>query len=290
AYCWGSQLWMAQDVELGERVATRVPVFDGVPALRANGDVEDKVCVLEATGIVRCWGDSRYGALGPLAPGRERAGVSPVQGAVGIAVGAHRVCAIDGRRQVHCWGRGDGGALGEVRARRDYRPTEVPGVRAESLEVGRTRSCARTASGWVCWGRSERESELDFWRARPVEVPAGDRPVDFGPGCALEGRSLRCGDRRVSVREVAPLSRCVVTAERRVACVEEGELVDVEGATGVVTIGGDPFLLLALTEGGELVRFFFESGEYDDRLQVGEDVVQLATVWAGTCLRRRDGS
>src|SRR5690606_31121419 len=119
---------------------------------------------------------------------------------------------------------------------------------------------------------------------------AGDRPVDFGPGCALEGRSLRCGDRRVSVREVAPLSRCVVTAERRVACVEEGELVDVEGATGVVTIGGDPFLLLALTEGGELVRFFFESGEYDDRLQVGEDVVQLATVWAGTCLRRRDGS
>src|SRR5690606_12449315 len=258
AYCWGSQLWMAQDVELGERVATRVPVFDGVPALRANGDVEDKVCVLEATGIVRCWGDSRYGALGPLAPGRERAGVSPVQGAVGIAVGAHRVCAIDGRRQVHCWGRADGGALGEARARRDYRPTEVPGVRAEALEVGPTRSCARTASGWMCWGRGYGDDRLDPWSVRPIDLPAGARPV--GPaGCTLGGPSLRCGDRTASVRAVAPVPRCVVTERRRMACVDGGRLVDVEGASGVVAIAGY-FELTALTEAGELVVFRRSSG------------------------------
>src|SRR5690606_19587170 len=257
AYCWGLYFWIDDGVLLEEHAASRVPMFDEARALSAGSE---RVCVLDAAGTARCWGDNRYGSLAPRAPGQRASAPLriPVQDVVRLAIGLQHVCAIDRRRQVHCWGRGDAEALGERRARRDYRPIEVPGVRADALELHETRSCARTASGRVCWGRDRGEDQLEFWRARPVEVPAG--PVGFGRGCALEGASLRCGMRTVSVRAVAPASRCVVTEERAIACVTDGELVDVGGATGVVAIREHSYELVALTEGGERVVFGRSSG------------------------------
>jgi len=292
AFCWGSALWIAEEMDLEERVASRVPMLDGTRALRPSAQGAEIVCALAAAGTIRCWGDNRYASLGPRAPGQlETTAVSaPVDDAVGIAVGLQHVCAVDRRRQIHCWGRADGGALGEARARRDYRPTEVPGVRAEALEVGPTRSCARTASGWMCWGRGYGDDRLDPWSVRPIDLPAGARPIELA-GCTLDGTSLRCGDRTVSVRAVAPVPRCVVTERRTIACVDDGRLVDVEGASGVVAIAGY-FELTALTEAGELVVFRRSSGAYAVRRRqhVGDDAVELVAPFNGPCVRRRDRS
>ena len=173
AHCWGVEV-PPDGSELEERSAQRVPVLDGVQAASSNWNPRAVSCVLDGSGRTRCWGDDRYGQLGrpPRAGGAVTDPVEPpIEGARAIAVGAAHACAIDAGRVLRCWGRADRGALGARYARRSFGPVRVQGVRADALALYDDRSCARTAAGWVCWGRLPQDRVAEPWIPRAIDMP-----------------------------------------------------------------------------------------------------------------------
>ncbi|WP_045118959.1 hypothetical protein [Haliangium ochraceum] len=73
-------------------------------------------CVVLDDGGVRCWGEPRFGVLGPRGDGRVMAADAvaiDVGGRVDeIAAGAFHTCAVLDTGSVRCWGRNADGQLG----------------------------------------------------------------------------------------------------------------------------------------------------------------------------------
>lgn len=299
AHCWGVEV-PPDGSELEERSAQRVPVLDGVQAASSNWNPRAVSCVLDGSGRTRCWGDDRYGQLGrpPRAGGAVTDPVEPpIEGARAIAVGAAHACAIDAGRVLRCWGRADRGALGARYARRSFGPVRVQGVRADALALYDDRSCARTAAGWVCWGRLPQDRVAEPWIPRAIDMPREATPTSFSTlPCRLSAGSLRCRrpdatELDVRVRVHAPGSSCLVRASGVIAC--RSDLRDVPGIEDVILFTRIGVLeAAAYTRSGE-VMFFRESAVSGVRHQgsafVGEGITHLAG-GRRSCFRRSDGS
>ena len=151
----------APDVVLVESGALGVAVTRGA------------VCVLVASGRVRCAGESEYGELGPVA--REEGGVwkrgRRVTGGIAlveipglaeieqVVAGNFHVCARTRDGFVYCWGGNGCGQLGVEGPAVRPTPARVELPRPARELVGST--CARLGDGTIwCWGGQRASAEL----------------------------------------------------------------------------------------------------------------------------------
>jgi alpha-tubulin suppressor-like RCC1 family protein len=133
------------------------------------GDVVDvtagyeHVCASNDKGHVFCWGSNRSGQLGAGVADLEKdqpIEVPGLGGVVGLSAGTNHTCALLADGGVSCWGDNHHGQTGSdvIHGPQAYelvQPERVAGIEhASSLAAGRDQTCARTPSGWSCWGRS----------------------------------------------------------------------------------------------------------------------------------------
>lgn len=121
--CWGEGpgLGLGNDIEIGDDEppsAVRALDVGGKAVALAAGTAH--TCALLDRGAVRCWGESRYGALGygnrvdigddevPAAAGDVPIGGKALQ----IAAGGFHTCALLDNDALRCWGQGQNGELG----------------------------------------------------------------------------------------------------------------------------------------------------------------------------------
>ncbi|MDH5494056.1 MAG: hypothetical protein OEY14_19050, partial [Myxococcales bacterium] len=168
--CWGRN-WYGQ---LGDGTQGLTPIFTPRDVLGITDAVEiaagsNHTCARSAAGDVRCWGDNAYRQVGTGTATAAYLEPSPVvlSGAAELAAGFLHTCArmMDGT--VKCWGdnlRSQCGRDGifefEVLV-----PTTVldgagvPLSGVQELVAGEQHTCARTATGHVCWG-DDRDGQL----------------------------------------------------------------------------------------------------------------------------------
>jgi alpha-tubulin suppressor-like RCC1 family protein len=108
---------------------------------------------------VYCWGDNSTGQLGQ-GDGAATSSATPLEAKlptglqfIDLSAGTSHVCALESGGDVYCWGQNDADQCGQGFANPLTSPKQVAGI-ADALEVALAAysSCARIASGVVCWG------------------------------------------------------------------------------------------------------------------------------------------
>ena len=130
--CWGHN----GEGELGNNTTTRstrpVPTSGlnkGIKAI-AVGDVHG--CALTRSGVVKCWGSNRFGALGDNR--RTTHSPKPVKVAKmgkkvkGITAGGYHSCAVTTKGAAKCWGFNAYGQLGNDTLSISLKPVSVIGI------------------------------------------------------------------------------------------------------------------------------------------------------------------
>ena len=130
--CWGHN----GEGELGNNTTTRstrpVPTSGlnkGIKAI-AVGDVHG--CALTRSGVVKCWGSNRFGALGDNRMTTHSP--KPVKVAKmgkkvkGITAGGYHSCAVTTRGAAKCWGFNAYGQLGNDTLSISLKPVSVIGI------------------------------------------------------------------------------------------------------------------------------------------------------------------
>ncbi len=135
------------------------------------------ICSIEgAAHQVHCWGDAKWGALGPgtadcttltgasdysISAGVVQTAGGALSGADGVACGAEFACAHLGSGEVWCWGRNDRQQLGQPAAavcssyavRVAFGGPDVPGADARILAAGAQACVFEPSTGKLwCWG------------------------------------------------------------------------------------------------------------------------------------------
>jgi alpha-tubulin suppressor-like RCC1 family protein len=184
--------------------------------------------VLQATGLVYCWGDNRFGQLGynrtdNLGDGEPVTsfGYVTVGGlATRIAAGGDHTCAILTSGALRCWGYGVNGELGQsfpgLRVfdnswgdTPDRLPSMLPsdintGAQVTDVAAGDNHTCALSSDGQLkCWGLGN-SGQLGYGDGASQDTPLADgvnldgvtaSQVTAGAAhtCALRGNgSVRC--------------------------------------------------------------------------------------------------
>jgi alpha-tubulin suppressor-like RCC1 family protein len=115
-------------------------------------------CALVTGGVVKCWGESDYGQLGPsVVVGQQSS--SPVTvplpaAATGISAGESHACAVLTGGGVYCWGSNSQFQLG-TGASSSSTPAAVVGLPSAvaTIGAGGDHTCALLTNGSVkCWG------------------------------------------------------------------------------------------------------------------------------------------
>lgn len=181
----------------------------GLPALSsvlAIAGSTDHVCALEVGGMVRCWGENRFGQLGDGTTGDIAERTTRVLGlddATAISTGSEFSCALRRSGSAVCWGFNLDGQLGNgEKDAISTSPVEVEGlVDLVGLAAGGNHVCALRRNGRVaCWGGNQ-FGQLGGRHGRrqshPVEVDGIDDGVQvtagMGYSCVLhESGSVSC--------------------------------------------------------------------------------------------------
>ena len=173
--------------------------------------------ILVTTGILKCWGDNRYGQIG-LGEGDQAPQKTPVVVPLGsgrriraVSAGTDHSCAIPDDGSLWCWGHNQYGQIGDGST--DPRPSPTPvnlgeDRTAKAVSTGNGHSCAILDDGSLkCWGYNQHGQIGDGSadpRLVPTTVELGDdktaKTVSLGGyhSCAiLNDGSLKCwGDNR----------------------------------------------------------------------------------------------
>jgi len=192
----------------------------------------DRTCALGSTGVVKCWGENRYGWLG-LGDTRDR-GVAPGdmgENLPGVSLGTGRraididgSCAILDDRSLKCWGYNETGALGQgdFHDRGDkpgemgdaLLPVDLGSGRvavAVSVSAGSSAVCAILDDASLkCWG-----SNSNGLLGLGDEVYRGVAPGQMGD--ALPRVDLGSG-RTVRNVSVGSLRACAILDDASVKC------------------------------------------------------------------------
>ncbi|MBN1148113.1 MAG: hypothetical protein JXA78_12715 [Anaerolineales bacterium] len=185
--CWG---WNAQG-QLGDGTTmdSNTPVgvqgLDGRAVLLAAG--AEHTCALLESGVVRCWGENKFGQLGNASNRNSRAvvGVQGLpEGIVQVAAGTVFTCALTGESQVFCWGDGQMGRFGDDSTEYYTSPVLLEGLDHDikAIVAGDYHLCALSRSGQVnCWGALS--SEEEFTSRKPFAVNGlSDEVVQISAG------------------------------------------------------------------------------------------------------------
>lgn len=165
--CWGSASMAGVETDdfVGDDEPPHVRPFVN-PAWIAKqlvGSPKGRACALTTTGLVHCWGDGSYGALGNgQATHRQTAVMVGIIGVRQIAMGVDHTCALSNDDTVRCWGRNHVGQLGRG-STTNYGddPSRPPTLGAPvnlggpvyAIAAGGHVSCAVMNNGDIrCWG------------------------------------------------------------------------------------------------------------------------------------------
>lgn len=165
-HCWGRRLngvlgdsTSAEDAQAdgGHFVPFQVPgITDAVwvAATRAN------TCVLRSNGMVKCWGNNRYGQIGdgsttfrPAPTDVRTNGGGILVGATGLFAGDGKTCVTLADGRAVCWGYNQHGELGNGGTDSTPHPVLVNIDGVTELALGQMHSCTLDARGQTrCWG------------------------------------------------------------------------------------------------------------------------------------------
>jgi len=238
--CWGDnqfgQLGYGNAIDVGD-APTRLPFtagdvplpFDPMTNLPTDPVVQlvagnNHTCVLQASGLIYCWGDNQFGQLGynrtdNLGDGEPVTsfGYVTVGGpATRIAAGGDHTCAILKGGALRCWGRNDFGQLGHGNTENigDNETVDSagnvdlgPGVTVKDLALGGFHTCALLTTGAVrCWGRND-FGQLGYGN---TEALGDNEPINNLPDVSLTGtvQKLVAGDLHTCALTVAGTLRC----------------------------------------------------------------------------------
>ncbi|MBX3226261.1 MAG: hypothetical protein KIT84_43260 [Labilithrix sp.] len=175
-------------------------------------------CSLLRHGVVKCWGDNRFGRLGlgkidsyVSSPKTLGADFPPVVLGAGrvatqIAVGYGHACAVLDGGKLKCWGENFSGELGIGERLERGSKIEHMGANLPEVDLGEGRSVRQVAAGSEstcailddgsvkCWGRND-VGQLGLGDTRPrgrapEDMGANLPPVDLGPGRIARSISL----------------------------------------------------------------------------------------------------
>jgi alpha-tubulin suppressor-like RCC1 family protein len=253
--CWGDnqfgQLGYGNAIDVGD-ATTRLPFtagdvpfpvdpmthrpFDPVVQLVAGSN---HTCVLQASGVVYCWGDNRFGQLGynrtdNLGDGEPVTSFGTVTlGGIAtrIAAGGDHTCAVMQGGALRCWGRNDFGQLGRGNTANigDNETVDSAGnvdlgtgITVKDLALGTSHTCALLTTGAVrCWGRNA-EGQLGYGHGNNL---GDNEPINNLPNVSLTG----------TVRKVVAgqFHTCALTVNNTLRCWGR----DVEGQLGQIVPG-----------------------------------------------------
>ena len=208
AYCWGYSSYGAiGDGSTDYRLAP-VVTFDalqpidifGVSEIDGGGDMS---CALKTDGVVFCWGEGSFGALGDNAATQRDVPVQVhgvadsgyLSGVSAISVGDQHVCALKTDGTVFCWGDNTNGQLGDNTTTQRNVPVQVHGVAdsgylsgVSSISAGHRHTCAVKTDGTVfCWGIAGNGELGNASIVTPQKTPV--QVVDVGGSGTLTGVS-----------------------------------------------------------------------------------------------------
>ncbi len=233
-WCWGDNgAGQLGDGTLADAaVPRRATLLEGsgpeqrAVAIHAGGDT---TCVVDASGALRCAGESPVGASpdgaahaflgrgvacrasaeGRLACFSTGAGDEPwpwtIPDATDVVLGAAHGCVLRGSTALQCWGEGPGGALvpGELTRTLidptnppERVPIELSGV--TDVALSGTHSCAVAGGAVFCWGdnRAGAVGPAASFYAVEAQVVEGLEATGVGVGdnasCAIVGGGVSC--------------------------------------------------------------------------------------------------
>ena len=169
--CWGlDNFGQLGDNSIVERLT---PV--GVPGLASGvsaiSGTYGRICVVTASGGVKCWGGNYFTRLPGNSWGQPLTPVDVPELATGvtaIATGRAHACVLTTAGGVKCWGEGFNSDW--------VTPIDMPGLASgvTSIAAGDDHTCALATSGGVkCWGANEHGQLGDnstSYRLAPVDV------------------------------------------------------------------------------------------------------------------------
>ena len=193
-WCWGNNnnytLGQVTDRVVGVNkpgsvTPIKVPALGRVTALRAGGN---HLCAIEDGGVVKCWGDNKFGQLGignadqTIEP---RATVDPGGTVLDVQLGQSHSCALLEGGRVRCWGANQHDQSG---FESELIPGEVPFTTGPTVDVplpapavaitaGRYMVCATLQDATLhCWGKIRGDEDetnvvtVDEDRSAPVPI------------------------------------------------------------------------------------------------------------------------
>jgi len=123
-------------------------------------------CVVQVSGLVKCWGWNTYGELGDGTTDdryHDPVTVIGINDALSAAAGSQHVCALSRNGVVRCWGDNGWGQLGNGSRIASVIPVAVNGI---SNVVAISENCAAFDDGFVqCWGYPDKDDDS------PYEIP-----------------------------------------------------------------------------------------------------------------------
>ena len=213
--CWGrgadGRLGSGATVDLGddEQPLEQPDIDAGDSSAGALALGAAHSCLMEASGLIRCWGQGESGQLGygntddlgddeaPSTAGflaLSRFGDSQFRRDT-IAAGDEHTCALIAGGKISCWGRGDSGQLGKgsSEAVGDDEPADEQGFSLglpasgtrPYLAAGRAHSCAIGVDGefaLTCWGEGS-QGQLGYGNTESIgddEAVTSAWVVDLG--------------------------------------------------------------------------------------------------------------
>src|SRR5690606_19997005 len=206
--CWGRNDWgnlgLGNTVDRGDDPGEMpTPFIDLGGDVVSLGSGSTHVCVLQAGGVVRCWGRNDVGQLGygHTSSIGDQAGEMPpapvdVGGtAVQLAVGGSHNCVLLDDDTIRCWGANSGRLgygntdnLGDGAGEMPPPPVDVGGTPVQ-IFAGPAHSCVLLATGEVrCWG-SNNSGRLGYGHTDTIGDQPGEMPppaVALGPGNVVQ--------------------------------------------------------------------------------------------------------
>lgn len=163
--CARTELSPGGTQRLGCRPELTPPLTDPIRDATVGG----MVCVVLASGLVRCLAGADYAGCGSCAVPT----VSGVTGARSVAAGSYHGCAVDAGGVVRCWGDARHGQVGDgTSGTTPLREPAIVALPAPAFAVGAgfDHSCALLTTGAVyCWGAND-DGQVDG-------VPSGSPAV-----------------------------------------------------------------------------------------------------------------